>query len=140
MAGTDEATQGQVGAVAELKLRVPAELSDWLARYAEKAGQRNTRGEPNRTWAAIDIFTRMREIEATGGGQIGREAITEAITVALRPIEVDVATTLRLATETLACAMGQGHFTGRDADGARARMNGFRAKVREKHGLGPEEL
>lgn len=126
-----------------MKLRVPVDLSDWLAGYAERAGEKNTRGEPNRTWAATDVFRRMREIEAVGkgGGQgLRTEDMRKLLGEALTPLQVDVATTLRLATETLACAMGQGHFTGRDADGARARMNGFRAKVREKHGLGPEEL
>lgn len=56
MAGTDEAarehtqpqSQGQTGAVAELKLRVPVDLSDWLAGYAERGG-RGTRGESRTT-------------------------------------------------------------------------------------------
>ncbi len=128
----------------EIKVRMPADLADWLAGYAERAGERNTRGEPNRTWAVIEVARREREREAVGatGGGVGLRAedMRRLVGEVLTPVQVEVATTLRLATEILACAMGQGHFQGRDAEGARQRMNGFRGKVREKHGLAPEDV
>ncbi len=130
------------GAQAEFKVRMAPDLADWLAGYAERAGERNTRGEPNRTWAVVEVARLAREREAmdVGGGGLRVEDMRAVVEVALTPVQVEVATTLRLATEILACAMGQGHFQGRDAEGARQRMNGFRGKVREKHGLAPEDV
>ncbi len=128
----------------EIKVRMPADLADWLSGYAERAGERNTRGEPNRTWAVIEVARREREREAmdVAGGGVGLRAddVRAVIEVALTPVQVEVATTLRLATEVLACAMGQHHFQGRDSAGARERMNGYRGKVRERLGLPAEEL
>jgi len=128
----------------EIKVRMPADLADWLAGYAERAGERNTRGEPNRTWAVVEVARLAREREAmdVAGGGVGLRAddVRAVVEVALTPVQVEVATTLRLATEVLACAMGQHHFQGRDSAGARERMNGYRGKVRERLGLPAEEL
>jgi len=126
----------------EIKVRMPADLADWLAGYAERAGERNTRGEPNRTWAVVEVARLAREREAAGatGGGLRADDVRAVVEVALTPLQVEVATTLRLATEVLACAMGQHHFQGRDSAGARERMNGYRGKVRERLGLPAEEL
>jgi len=126
----------------EIKVRMPADLADWLAGYAERAGERNTRSEPNRTWAVVEVARLAREREAMGVGDRGLRAedVRSLVGEALTPVQVEVSTTLRLATEVLACAMGQHHFQGRDSAGARERMNGYRGKVRERLGLPAEEL
>jgi len=126
----------------EIKVRMPADLADWLAGYAERAGERNTRSEPNRTWAVVEVARLAREREAMDVGDRGLRAedVRSLVGEALTPVQVEVATTLRLATEVLACAMGQHHFQGRDSAGARERMNGYRGKVRERLGLPAEEL
>jgi len=132
------------GAQAEFKVRMAPDLADWLAGYAERAGERNTRGEPNRTWAVVEVARLAREREAVGatGGGVGLRAddVRAVVEVALTPLQVEMSTTLRLATEVLACAMGQHHFQGRDSAGARERLNGYRGKVRERLGLPAEEL
>jgi len=142
--GAEPAAQSEQVGQAEFKVRMPADLADWLAGYAERAGERNTRGEPNRTWAVIEVARLARERDAMGeaGGGVGLRAedMRGLVGEALTPLQVEVATTLRLATEVLACAMGQHHFQGRDSAGARERMNGYRGKVRERLGLPAEEL
>jgi len=142
--GAEPAAQSEQVGQAEFKVRMPADLADWLAGYAERAGERNTRGEPNRTWAVIEVARLAREREAmdVAGGGVGLRAedMRRLVGEALTPVQVEVSTTLRLATEVLACAMGQHHFQGRDSAGARERLNGYRGKVRERLGLPAEEL
>jgi len=150
--GADPAAQsGQVGQ-AEFKVRMQADLADWLSGYAERAGEHNSRGEPNRNWAIVDAATRLREIEATGG-QASRELGEIAANV--KALRVIAETELRVVTQTMALAMvlpgpGQGEgqdgangvalWDQRDREKARAAVNGYLRGVGERLGVSVEEV